>query len=281
MQTYALLDTGDGLRLEQWGPYKIVRPEPSAHWNKTEEAPWSSADAIYTGSSVQNGSWDVHTSVPDSWPISLGQWQFSIGLGSSKHVGLFPEQLEQWELLHEVLSRKAPAFTEPIRCLNLFAYTGAASIVAAMAGAFTTHVDSSAPAIGRAKENQALNKLSPTSIRWIRDDVLTFVQREIRRGHFYDVICLDPPAYGHGTKGERFSVEKDFTLLLMEVQKLLSKTAIAVFVTTYSDNRSPQELNTRCQTVFPQATITAKPLTLITESTQRPLSTGSWAVAQF
>lgn len=280
MDTYQLLDTGDQQRLEQWGPYRIIRPEPTAQWARQNPPAWQTPDAIFQGATAGQGTWEQHRPLPVTWSITLGRWQFAIGLGSSKHLGLFPEQLVQWQLLYHRISGTKTTNDEPVRCLNLFAHTGAASIAAATAGAYVTHVDSSAPAIGRAKENQALNSLDSRSIRWIRDDVLSFVQREHRRGKQYELIVLDPPAYGHGAKNKRFILQKQLPLLLREVQKILSEKAIGVLLTVYTNDISPNELAAECNTVFTNAVTETNHLGLEQESSNRLLTTGSWAYIQ-
>lgn len=282
MTDYQLLDAGDHQRLEQWGEYRLIRPDATASWPQQPLLEWQQADAIYTGSSVQDGTWNCpRNHLPERWPVQLGEYTFSVGLGSSKHVGLFPEQFSQWEELARIIRLHTSEYPAPIHFLNLFAYTGAASIIATKAGAFTTHVDSSAPAIGRAKINQQLNGLADNSIRWIKEDVLTFVQREVRRGHHYDIVALDPPAYGHGVKGEKFSLQKQLPLLLSEVRNLLSEKPLAIFVTTYSGEWQPAKLASICQSLFVDARVESKPLMLNITSTGDELTTGSWAVIQF
>ena len=281
MQTYQLLDSGNQQRLEQWGPFRLIRPDPVAIWPQLLLPEWNDIDAIYHGTTVQNGSWEQVRPLPASWVISVGEWHFTVGLGASKHLGLFPEQLEQWQSLATLIKKQTPTFTEPIRFLNLFAYTGAASIAATTAGAFTTHVDSSSPAIGRAKENQKLNGLNERSIRWIKEDVLTFVQREIRRGKTYDLIALDPPIYGHGANGEQFSLAKEFPLLLKEVHKLLSDKAIAIFITTYSTTFDAASLSEICTMTFPGASVSTQPLQLSTNTSQPILTTGNWTILRY
>lgn len=280
MQTYQLLDAGDQQRLECWGDFRLIRPEPSAKWPKHALSEWQQADALYQGTSVQNGTWKQLRSIPEKWTVELDQWQFVVGLGGSKHLGLFPEQLDQWRILDALVTKNLSAFSEPIRFLNLFAYTGAASVVATMAGAFTTHVDSSSPAIGRAKENQKLNHLDERSIRWIKDDVVTFVQREIRRGHHYDVIALDPPAYGHGTQNERFSIYRQLPLLLKEVKKLLSDKALALFLTTYSEKWHEDDVHVLCQNHFNNVRVTTQSLSLRATISDVSLTTGAWALVE-
>lgn len=277
MNTFSLLDAGNCARLEQWGPYRLIRPDPTAFWPRQALLEWQKPDAVFRGTSVLNGTWETSKAIPQSWSVKMGLWSFAIGLSSSKHVGLFPEQMPQWQVLNTLIEENKVRFEEPIRFLNLFAYTGAASIVATKAGAFTTHVDSSSPAIGKAKENQLLNDLPSNSIRWIKEDVITFIQREIRRGKHYDIISLDPPAYGHGTKGEHFSLQKDLLLLLEAVRTLLSEKAIAVIVTIYSENLQGVDFGRACQTVFPSAITTIHPLELHMASTHTALTTGRWA----
>ncbi|MEK7531134.1 MAG: class I SAM-dependent methyltransferase [Patescibacteria group bacterium] len=231
---YELLDTGEGEKMERFGEVVCVRPDPEALWKRRIEAiEWRHADARYERKG-EKGSWKERRALPKSWPIQFGSMTLSVRLTSFKHVGVFPEQLANWEWIRgRVKKYKAP------KILNLFAYTGAASIAAAQAGADVTHVDASKVAVEWARENARLSKLADAPIRYIVDDVSAFVAREVRRGSHYDGIILDPPAFGHGPKRELWKIEKSFLPLMQDIEKLLSPGADFVLISGYSSGYSP------------------------------------------
>lgn len=231
---YELLDCGNFEKLERFGKYVFVRPEPQALWPKRlPEADWNAADVVFEGRSPSSGDWKRRSSIPDRWEIKYSSDQlnlkFRLALTSFKHVGLFPEQAVNWEYIATQIKRlRTP---EP-RFLNLFAYTGAASLAARQAGAQVTHVDSIKQVVTWANDNMQLNGLQ--DIRWMVDDAVKFVKREIRRGNTYHGIILDPPAYGHGPKGEKWKLEDMVSDLVADVCQLLDPEEYFMVLNTYS-----------------------------------------------
>lgn len=231
---YELLDCGNFEKLERFGKYVFVRPEPQALWPKRlPEADWNAADVVFEGRSPSSGDWKRRSSIPDRWEIKYSSDQlnlkFRLALTSFKHVGLFPEQAVNWEYIATQIKRlRTP---EP-RFLNLFAYTGAASLAARQAGAQVTHVDSIKQVVTWANDNMQLNGLQ--DIRWMVDDAVKFVKREIRRGNTYHGIILDPPAYGHGPKGEKWKLEDMVSDLVADVCQLLDPEEHFMVLNTYS-----------------------------------------------
>lgn len=234
---YQLLDSGAGFRLEQWGPYQLAKPDPQAIWLPTlPENVWQKADAEY-----KNKDWNKHRLVPESWTVSWQDLKLLARLTPFKHTGIFPEQASNWEWISEKLKVKSdPPAGEAgkLKVLNLFGYTGAASIVLAKQGAFVTHVDASKPALTWAKENQKLNNLPEDSIRWILDDAAKFVKREIKRGQTYDAILMDPPAFGHSPQGKTWKFAEDFPKLLADCKNLMSEDFRFFLINAYATNTS-------------------------------------------
>ncbi|PWH19630.1 MAG: SAM-dependent methyltransferase [Anaerolineae bacterium] len=200
-QDYALLDSGKGLRLEQYGPFRLVRPASQAMWRPAlDEREWQAAHAIFQPSGGESGGqWHYSQSpLPDNWQMSYRTLKFQVFTGGSRHVGVFVEQSPQWDWISETVQSAG----QPLQVLNLFAYSGLATLAAAAAGAKVTHVDASKKIVELARRNQALSGLADKPIRWIVDDALKFLKREIRRGVRYDGMILDPPKFGRGPKGE-------------------------------------------------------------------------------
>ena len=240
-ESYELLDSGDGMKLERFGAYALVRPDPEALWSKRlSDDIWSKADAIYTRSGT-SGAWKSAKTFPKQWEISYGGLRFELRPTSFKHVGLFPEQKEHWQWLDAKIADRIQA-GKTVKVLNLFAYTGAASLSAARAGAEVTHLDSSKVAITWARKNAELSGLSDAPIRWIEDDVLVFLRREVKRGNRYDAIIMDPPAFGHGAGGALWKIERDFYELFALAQQVLSEDPLAVLVNGYTAGYSPLTL---------------------------------------
>ncbi len=229
---YALLDSGGGRKLERYGSYRIIRPEPQALWKpKLAEAEWDQADAVFTGEDDDSdGRWRYLKKLPEDWPMAYGPIRFTGRFTSFRHVGVFPEQEAHWRWIAETL-RQAK---RPTRVLNLFAYTGLASFVAAAEGASVTHVDASKKTIAWARENQALSGMSERPIRWIIDDAMKFIRREQRRGSRYDGIILDPPKFGRGPNGEVFDLFVDLPELMHICRELLADDALFLVLTAYS-----------------------------------------------
>ena len=231
-QDYALLDAGEGFKLEQFGPARLVRPEPEAVWSRSlPEAEWQKADALYKPSPEENGGhWEYRKKLPEKWTMRYGSLSFQVMTSASRHLGVFPEQSVQWDWADAVIAKAA----KPPKILNLFGYTGLASLAAARSGALVTHLDASRKVVLWAKENQALSHLSDSPIRWIVDDTVKFVQREIRRGAQYDGIILDPPKFGRGPKGEVWEFYKLLPDLLAGCRQILSPDPLFVQLTAYA-----------------------------------------------
>lgn len=230
---YALIDSGDGRKLERFGKVIVDRPEPQALWTPRQgKGTWDKANAVFAGAEdEEKGRWRIDKPVPESWPVKVGAATMLCRLSSFRHMGLFPEQLPHWEWM---LARLAEVRDEPPRVLNLFAYTGAASLIAAAAGAQVTHVDASKKAIAWAKENQAASKLGEAPIRWILDDAQKFVKREVRRGKTYHVVLVDPPKYGRGPDGEVWDLFTHLPALMQDCAQLLAPGRAALVLTIYA-----------------------------------------------
>ena len=234
---YELLDASDGERLERWGKYILVRPDPQIIWKDTERhAMWTRADGVYRRSSSGGGGW-VKQKTPESWDISYDHLglKFRLKPMGFKHTGLFPEQAANWDWFSELI-RKAG---RPIKVLNLFAYTGGATVAAAKAGAQVVHVDASKGMVAMAKENAALSGLEDAPIRYIVDDCKKFVEREIRRGNKYDGIIMDPPSYGRGPSGEVWKLEDSIDEFVGLVSKVLSDEPLFFLINSYTTGLSP------------------------------------------
>ncbi|HCL67322.1 MAG TPA: SAM-dependent methyltransferase [Rhizobium sp.] len=231
---FHLIDSGEGLKLEQYGPYRIVRPEAQALWPRALPAHiWERADAIFTGDTDEDGMgrWRFpREALGETWPLSLLGVDFLGRFTSFRHVGVFPEQIAHWTWMKERIESAG----RPLKVLNLFGYTGVASLVAAAAGAEVTHVDASKKAIGWARENQTLSRLDKAPIRWICDDAMKFIQREERRGHRYDIILTDPPKFGRGPNGEVWQLFEHLPLMLDICREILSPKALGLVLTAYS-----------------------------------------------
>lgn len=230
---YALLDSGEGRKLERYGGYRIVRPEEQAMWTpRRPPSEWENADAQFVGigDDDDDGRWRMPRPLTETWPLAYGGIPFLGRFTSFRHVGIFPEQATHWEWI----ARHVSTARRPMRVLNLFAYTGIASLVAARAGAEVTHIDASRKAIGWARENQSVAGLEALPIRWICEDAQRFVDRELRRGKRYDAIVLDPPKFGRGPKGEVWDLFADLPRMMRACRKLLSDRPQFLVLTAYS-----------------------------------------------
>lgn len=264
---YTLLDFGDGKRLEKVGSFTLVRPDPEALGQPINPSAWSGADAQFTD------SWKFKKPLPDIWPIRFEELTFNAYCAPFKHIGFFPEQSAHWLWMRD----KIRSAGVPPKVLNLFGYTGVATLVAAQAGAQVTHIDSAKKAIAQARANQLLSGLADAPIRWICEDALTFVQREARRGNYYDAIIMDPPAYGHGPDGQVWDFKKDFPELLAACQKILSKNPLFVLVNAYAIGEKSFYLQKSIQHLAEgQKTIEHGEL-LLQSADGRQLSTGIYA----
>jgi 23S rRNA (cytosine1962-C5)-methyltransferase len=243
---YELLDSGEGRKLERFGDFVVSRPDPQALWSRSlGDAVWQSADATFEQTSGR-GKWRKKREFPEDWKVSFEGVTFVLKPSVFKHIGVFPEQLGNWIWLKDKISRCADvaalssssADIGSVKVLNLFAYTGGATLFAARAGASVCHIDSSQFAVDCAKANADVSGLSSAPIRFIVDDVKKFVEREIRRGQKYDVIVLDPPVYGKGTKKEVWNLEDDLAPLLARLPHLLSDRPLAVLISGYASGYS-------------------------------------------
>jgi 23S rRNA (cytosine1962-C5)-methyltransferase len=233
-QGFKLLDTGCGIKLEQYGNIRIVRPEAQALWPKAlPESEWEKADAVFTGDTDEEGMgrWRFpHDVIGETWPMRLLGVDFLGRFTSFRHVGVFPEQIVHWSWMVEKIGESK----RRLKVLNLFGYTGVASLIAAKAGADVTHVDASKKAIGWARENQMLARLEDLPIRWICDDAMKFIEREKRRGNHYDIILTDPPRFGRGPAGEVWQLFEHLPAMLDICRDLLSPDAVGLVLTAYS-----------------------------------------------
>ena len=232
-QDYELIDSGEGEKLERYGAFVLARPDPQVLWQKkSSKDVWKKADAHFVpGEGGKSGGWKSKIGVP-SWSVNYSDLEisFKVSLSPFKHTGLFPEQYQNWKWIKE----KIVGAGRPISVLNLFGYSGGATTAALSAGASVVHVDASKSTIAMARENAALSGLSDKPVRWILDDAVKFVEREIRRGNHYDAIVMDPPAFGHGAKGEVWKIENDFVPLFQLVQKLFSEKPLFLIVSGYA-----------------------------------------------
>ena len=229
-----LLDMANGEKLERWGRHLLIRPDPQIIWsNKTNPKLWEKADARYIRSKTGGGHWELKNKLPDSWQVSYEDLVFNIKPMGFKHTGLFPEQAVNWKYMMDKIKQRKKAGKQT-RVLNLFAYTGGATVACAAAGASVCHVDSSKGMVLWAKENISSSGLKDAPVRFIVDDVIKFVSREIKRGNKYDAIIMDPPSYGRGAKGEVWSIEKDLENLLGLCIRLLSDKPAFVIINTYT-----------------------------------------------
>lgn len=236
---YEVIDTSNGEKLERWGKYILLRPDPQVLWNTPKKNPaWKKLNAHYHRSKKGGGEWEFFD-LPEQWSIHYRDLTFHLKPFSFKHTGLFPEQAANWDWFSELI-RNA---NRPIKVLNLFAYTGGATCAAAKAGASVTHVDASKGMVTWAKENAQASGLSDAPIRWIVDDCVKFVEREIRRGNHYDAIIMDPPSYGRGPKGEIWKIEEKIHPFIALCQQLLSDKPLFFLVNSYTTGMAPAVLS--------------------------------------
>ena len=235
---YEVLDTSNGEKLERWGDYFLVRPDPQVLWDTPKKLrQWKKPNGHYHRSHKGGGQWEFFD-LPKTWDIQYKELKFHLQPFSFKHTGLFPEQAVNWDWFSDKI-RKA---NRPVKVLNLFAYTGGATLAAAAAGASVTHVDASKGMVNWAKENAQLSGLREKPIRWLVDDCVKFVEREIRRGNTYDAIIMDPPSYGRGPKGEIWKIEDMIHPLIRLCAKILSEDALFFLVNSYTTGLAPAVL---------------------------------------
>jgi 23S rRNA (cytosine1962-C5)-methyltransferase len=246
---FELLDTGHGYRLEKWGEVILARPDPQIIWAPSlPDSEWNKEWAIFENRGTGNGKWEILKPLPDPWVIQFNNTRFLLKLSPFKHTGLFAEQAANWEWMTERLKMKDERLensdlNHKSKILNLFAYTGGATMVLAKAGSWVTHVDASKPSTTWANENAALNNLPKDSVRWILDDCAKFVKREIKRGVKYDGIIMDPPAFGHSPSGKTWKFNENLPGLLADCVQLLSDDAKFLIINGYATNSSALALN--------------------------------------
>lgn len=242
---YELLDCGGGEKLERWGKYTLVRPDPQAIWTPPRRHPgWKRADARYTRSSTGGGQWDK-AKLPERWQISYGDLTFNVKPMNFKHTGLFPEQAANWDFAREQIAKAG----RPVSVLNLFAYTGGATVACAAAGASVCHVDAARGMVAWARENARSSGLEEAPIRWIVDDCAKFVEREIRRGRRYDAVIMDPPSYGRGPSGEIWKLEENLYPFVELVAGVLSDQPLFFLINSYTTGLAPSVLTYILETV--------------------------------
>ena len=245
---YEVLDTSKGEKLERWGKYLLIRPDPQVIWDTPKKLPgWKHCNGHYHRSSKGGGDWEFFD-LPKQWTIHYRNLTFNLKPFSFKHTGLFPEQAANWDWFGDLIRHAE----RPVKVLNLFAYTGGATLAAAEAGASVTHVDASKGMVTWAKENAASSGLSDAPIRWIVDDCVKFVQREIRRGNHYDAIIMDPPSYGRGPKGEIWKIEESIHGLIKLCAQLLSEDPLFFLVNSYTTGLQPAVLHYMISTALKQ-----------------------------
>ena len=233
---YELIDCSGGERLEKWGKVTLIRPDPQVIWNTPKRHPlWKSADARYFRSATGGGKWEIYRPIPDRWTIDYGDLTFHIKTMGFKHTGLFPEQAVNWDFVADVIRKQ----NREVKVLNLFAYTGGATVSALKAGAAVTHVDASKGMVLWAKENAQSSGVLGSPVRWLVDDCIKFVEREIRRGNHYDIIIMDPPSYGRGPSGEVWKLEDEVYHLVSLCRELLTEDSLLFLLNSYTTGLSP------------------------------------------
>lgn len=233
---YELLDCSSGERLERWGNVTLIRPDPQVIWKTPKKhLAWRRADAVYHRSSSGGGNWEIKNKIPSFWSIGYGDLNFNVKTMGFKHTGIFPEQAVNWDYTAKLIKNAG----RPVKVLNLFAYTGGATVACLKAGAEVVHVDASKGMVQWAKENAVASGVADRKVRWIVDDCVKFVQREIRRGNKYDIIIMDPPSYGRGPGGEIWKLENEVYSFVELCSQVLSDNPIMVLINSYTTGLSP------------------------------------------
>lgn len=275
---YKIIDTSSGDKLESWGGKVLVRPDPQIIWKSPHRSElWKKADGVYHRSSKGGGEWEYKTQLPESWKISYGNLTFNIRPTGFKHTGLFPEQAVNWDFMAERIRNAG----RPIKVLNLFAYTGGATLACAEAGAQVSHVDASKGMVQWARDNAASSNLSDKPIRWLVDDCEKFVRREIRRGNLYDAVVMDPPSYGRGPGGEVWKLEDSIYDLVKVCSEVLSSNPLFFLLNSYTTGLSPSVMAyilNDILTVKFGGSVTADEIGLPVEATGGVLPCGSTAI---
>lgn len=287
---YEVLDCANGEKLEKWGDYILIRPDPQVIWSKyLNKSLWKSANAHYHRSSKGGGEWEFFD-LPDQWQINYElsvvnkTLTFNLKPFNFKHTGLFPEQAANWDWSVDLIAKRLKSSSK-VNVLNLFAYTGAATLAALAAGANVTHVDASKGIVAWAKENAASSGLKDAPVRWLVDDCVKFVEREIRRGNTYDAIIMDPPSYGRGTKGEIWKIEESIYPFIEKCTKLLSANPLFILINSYTTGLQAGVLNTMLKLAlnekFPNAKANADELGIPLKQSDIFLPCGAAARCEF
>lgn len=275
---YRLIDASDGMRLESWAGKTLSRPDPQIIWKTDKTNPlWRSCDAVYHRSDKGGGKWEFRKSLPESWKIKYDDLTFIIRPTGFKHTGLFPEQATNWDLTRRLIKEA----NRPVSVLNLFAYTGGATLAAASAGASVCHVDASKGMVQWARDNASASGLADKPIRWIVDDCAKFVERELRRGRTYDAIIMDPPSYGRGPSGEVWKLEDSIYDLLTLCVKVLSDKPLFFMLNSYTAGLSPSVMSYMLGALIKPrfgGSVSADEIGLLVEEKNMSLPAGSTAV---
>lgn len=274
---YRLIDTSDGEKLESWGGVRLVRPDPQVIWKTPKGQGWKNADAVYHRSQRGGGEWEYKKKLPESWTVSYRELSFIIRPTGFKHTGLFPEQAVNWDLMDGLIKNAG----RPINVLNMFAYTGGATLACAAAGASVCHVDASKGMVQWARENAAKSGLSDKPVRWIVDDCEKFVEREIRRGKKYDAVIMDPPSYGRGPSGEVWKLEDSIYELVRLTCGVLSDNPLFFLLNSYTTGLSPSVMSYILGIILTPrfgGTVSADEIGLPVEASGLVLPAGSTAV---
>ena len=274
---YRLIDAPDGEKLESWGGVRLVRPDPQVIWKTPKGQGWKNADAVYHRSQRGGGEWEYKKKLPESWTVSYRELSFNIRPTGFKHTGLFPEQAVNWDLMDGLIKNAG----RPINVLNMFAYTGGATLACAAAGASVCHVDASKGMVQWARENAAKSGLSDKPVRWIVDDCEKFVEREIRRGKKYDAVIMDPPSYGRGPSGEVWKLEDSIYELVKLTCGVLSDNPLFFLLNSYTTGLSPSVMSYILGIILTPrfgGTVSADEIGLPVEASGLVLPAGSTAV---
>lgn len=245
--TYTLLDSGEGERLEQIGPYRVIRPAASACYRRSSPDLWKGADATYHRSDKGGGEWELHSRIPEQFPIAMGPLQIKVRLTGFGHIGFFPEQQANWEFIQSLEVETGV----DLQVLNLFAYSGMSTVACLRKGLAVCHVDSSKGMVDWAGDNVRLNGLAEAPVRWIIDDAMKFVRREVKRGRRYQAFILDPPAFGRGLKGEVWKLENDLGPLMECLMELCGGNPLFMIFSCYSHGFGPTNLERILRTYLP------------------------------
>ena len=275
MNEYALLDSGHGRKLERFGTILLDRPCAQAVWNPSTPALWKEADAYFTR---KDGlEWRGREALPDSWIASIEGVRMKLATTDFGHLGVFPETRELWRWIRERIKGETKTRKEPLNFLNLFAYSGGATLAAAQGGAHCCHVDASKGMVAWARENAALNELEDHPIRWIVDDVNKFLQREERRGRRYDAVLLDPPSFGRGKSGELYKIEHALLETLQLCKNVLSEQPAFVYLTSHTPGFTPTVLSNLLRQLLPSGTLEQGEMLLQGEAPIYNVPSGTWS----